>query len=271
MVLSRGSEKDCALTIVICTFNGGTKSRRDGKSNLKLCLESLDRSNINLVIVNDGSQDDTEDIALSFAPTVYSSHQMNQGLKQSFNEAASYVKTKYMLRVDDDILFPTDPTWVTRLVAHMEKYPNCGGCGATQYLPDGRLWCVGDFILPKYHHIQTLIDEQCYRCCHSIMGCFSCYPKKVFDEVGGITCSQWMRAETEDLNMRIQQAGYEIHCLPIKFVHCHSMTSGKKGTYNDHNKANRIKEHMMTKWGIPFYDKTDVKLPFIKNVQDRYE
>ena len=213
------------------------------------------------IIVNDGSTDDTADFIK--ADRIIT-HAKNEGLRDSFNKAAELVETPYFLRVDDDITFPNGTDWPDKVAAHFDAHPECGVIGATQYLHDGRLWCVGDKLLPRYQHIKNKINGS-YRICQSVMGCFSAFRKSIWP---GLTCSKWMRAETEDVNIRIQKAGHEVHCLPIEFIHWHGFGAIKTGTYNDGQKGKRIREHMQANYHYDFYNDSRGCLPWLKEIRD---
>lgn len=265
------------LTVICCAYNVGTNSRTDGLDYIQKCLTSLAQTtaNIRLIFIDDGSTDDTFSLASKhlhlFKNDSIMLHQTeNVGLRDTFMRAVGLVETPYFLRIDADTVFlHTSTHWDKAIEYHFERHPECGGLGATQYLEDGRLWSAGDRLLPKYSHIQKEIAHDNYRICQSVMGCFSAYPKKVWQEVGGLTCPQWLRAETEDLNIRIQQKGYEIHCLPIKFKHCHSYSVRKTGKYNADGLAIRIADYMMDKYGYPFYTSAEKGvLPFLQLERD---
>lgn len=227
------------LTVIICTYNMGTGSRIDTNSFLVKCLNSYFETNQTsplLIIVDDGSDDDTDSIIRShiirdYPIQKYIRHPVNIGLKASFNEAVSHCETDYFLRVDADIVFTTHG-WDTRLVKHMNKYRNCGVAGATQIDHLNRVHSVGDKFYPYYHHLKKRMRTD-YAICESVMGCFSCFRMSAWNKVGGITCPQWLRCETEDINLRIRKAGYEIHCLPWEFQHNHGLAKKKTGRYND--------------------------------------
>jgi len=257
------------LTVVICAYNVGTGSRKDGTDFIRRCLSTI-RADIPIVIVDDGSTDDTleiinrnrrDNMQIVTIPE-------NGGLRNAYNIAIEHVETSYFVRVDADILFPREADWDTQLVKHFTLHPECGAAGAVQYLPDGRLWCAGDRLLPKYEHIATSVPRGGYRICHSVMGCFSAYPMHVWREVGGVICDQWMRGETEDLNLRVQKAGYEVHCLPLHFVHCHADSRCKSGEYNNPELvASRIRAHFLQHYGFPFYEESNAELPYLKPIQ----
>jgi glycosyltransferase involved in cell wall biosynthesis len=264
------------LTIVICVYNGGTGSHCSGRSNLRTCLDSL-KHRLPTMIVDDGSTDDTERIVLEHIndDMTYIHHEENLGLRDSFNQAVKHVETPFFLRVDDDIVFPETPNWPEILVQHMREHRDCGVCGATQMVPvdranyngKHRLHCAGQALLPKYANLKTLINGK-YRVCQSTMGCFSCFRKAAWDLVCGITCGQWMRAETEDICIRIQRAGYAVHCLPFTFAHHQGMTVGKTGEYN-RDRAKRIVDHMVKCYGYHFYaESPEPCLRFLKPIQD---
>jgi glycosyltransferase involved in cell wall biosynthesis len=259
------------LTTIICTYNVGSNSRQDGQSFIKCCLDSFCATtrNVPLIIVDEGSTEDTYEIVETYRSRlpdmVAIKFPVNGGLRNAFTEAVKHVKTSHFVRIDADILFSV-LEWDKLVMDHFYAHPECGAVGATQRLPGGRLWCAGDLLLPHYQHISVPIKGQ-YRICHSVMGCFSAYPIAVWKEVDGLSCEQWMRAETEDLNLRIGQAGYEVHCLPFEFMHCHNMARKKDGEYNNKlHVVNRITNHMKQRFGIGFYtDSPATALPFLRS------
>ena len=248
------------LTTIICTYNMGTSSRIDGSDFLSKCLYSFydtKRTDNPLIIIDDGSNDDTDSIIRSFIikgfPIQrYMRHPVNVGLKLSFNEAVFYCDTPYFIRVDADIVFTT-PAWDTLLIKHMNKYKCCGVVGATQIDHLKRVHSVGDKFYPYYHHLKKRIKGS-HAVCESVMGCFSCFRMEAWKKVNGITCPQWLRCETEDINLRIRKVGYEIHCLPWEFQHNHGLANKKTGRYNDlEQQMKDIQEFMKKQHNITFY------------------
>ena len=214
-----------------------------------------------LIVVDDGSSDDTQDILSRFPVDVAMRVPINSGLRNAFTMAVAKCNTEYFLRVDADILFTT-PHSDRLLTEHMNKHPECGVCGATQLVKDGKLWSAGDSLWPSYRHIKEPVEGE-YRKCDSVMGCFSCYRMSAWKDAGGLTAPRWIRCETEDLNLRIQQhdarhgcGKYECHCLPFTFEHHHWESCAKTGRYNDlRQQKHDIQEYMYNQHGVLFYGK----------------
>jgi len=242
----------------------GTGSKNDGSAFLTDCLDSFiaTRTMSDLIVVNDGSSDDTDLLLGKYKIGLCIRFPQNEGLRDAFSAAVHNCRTKYFLRVDADIVFTT-PQWDALLVKHMELHPECGVCGATQLCQDGKIWSAGDSFTPRYHHMKDSIIGE-YRICDSVMGCFSCYRAAAWGSAGGLTAPKWIRSETEDLNLRIQKYGavpgamghYECHCLPMTFEHHHWMAKPKTGKYNDMARQKRdIQTYMMEHHGVDFYGK----------------
>jgi len=244
------------LTVILCTFNMGTGSRKDGGAFLPTCIESFfatrSDAGTGIIAVDDGSDDDTPKILARYPIDLHIRLSENGGLRDAFSMAVHYVKTRYFLRVDGDIVFTT-PGWDARLVQHMERHPECGVCGATQIARAGRVHSAGDRLWPKYEHIRERIAGE-FRVCDSVMGCFSCFRMAAWDKVGGLTAPKWLRSETEDMNLRISKAGYQVHCLPFEFEHHHWEARKKGGRYND-KECQRldIQAYMAECHGVDFY------------------
>jgi GT2 family glycosyltransferase len=234
---------------------------RDGSCYIQECLDSMHPNVLaNLLLIDDGSSDDTVDRTKQacLISNMYRFVQKttNEGLRDSWiyaYQAAKSAGRKYLLRTDADIIYP-DWNVLAILEEHMEQHPECGAVGFTQYLHDGRLWSAGDIFTDCYKHIHEPIDQECYRICPSVMGCFVCHRIKALDSVGGFTAPKFMRAETEDLHIRMSNAGWEIHCLPYTFKHMHGLTAGaKKGEYNNNQVGKRVDEWMWGTHRVDFY------------------
>jgi glycosyltransferase involved in cell wall biosynthesis len=93
------------ISVIVCCYNDGRFLRRALDSLLQ---QSLPRDQFELVLVNDGSSDDTENVALSFQETLnlkYLKNGLNQGLPASCNLALRQASGKYTIRLDADDFF----------------------------------------------------------------------------------------------------------------------------------------------------------------------
>ncbi len=82
-----------------------------------------------LIIINDCSTDNTEEVILSFTDNriIYNKNSINSGLIHNLNLGFSLAKGKYIVRMDaDDISLPTR---IAEQVAFMEVNPKVGVCG----------------------------------------------------------------------------------------------------------------------------------------------
>ena len=83
-------------------------------------------------IINDGSDDGSEDIILGYNdPRIeYIKNNSNQGYIKCLNQAIEMVDSKYIIRMDsDDIALPTR---IEKQVAYMELHPDVVVCGSSR-------------------------------------------------------------------------------------------------------------------------------------------
>ncbi|QDJ90694.1 glycosyltransferase family 2 protein [Acinetobacter haemolyticus] len=86
-----------------------------------------------LIVINDGSVDKTEDVILSYNDSriVYVKNEENLGLIGTLNKGMSLAKGKYIARMDaDDICFPQR---FAKQVDFLEKNPDYVICGTAAY------------------------------------------------------------------------------------------------------------------------------------------
>ena len=95
------------FSVLVCTYNRADLLKRTLES---LCHQTLDKSLFEVIIVDDGSQDSTREIALSFEsrlPLCYA-YQRNSGVASARNHALFRSRGDFVFFLDDDdIATPT--------------------------------------------------------------------------------------------------------------------------------------------------------------------
>jgi hypothetical protein len=101
------------VSVVVCTYNGGR--------TLEQCLcslEQLDYPDYEVIVVDDGSTDDTPEIVSRF-PAVKAINQPNRGLSIARNVGLEVASGEIVAYTDSDCF--ADPDWLALLVAQLER------------------------------------------------------------------------------------------------------------------------------------------------------
>lgn len=111
------------ISVIVCSFNGA--------SRIDACLTALAAqtisSQIEIIVVDDGSTDETSDIARRFDVQVIT-HATNLGLSAARNTGVNHAASTYVAFTDDDCIPP--PTWAAQLVnAWSRAAPHVVGIG----------------------------------------------------------------------------------------------------------------------------------------------
>lgn len=165
------------------------------ESYLKDAILSIVRQsyqNWEIIIVNDGSTDNSAEVAKELAatdPRILYISQDNQGVSAARNKGIKVSRGKYILPLDGDDTIEKD--YIVRAVEYLEEHPKCVCfyCRANMF---GRVNQPWDITYTDYDHL--LINNAIF--------CSSVYRRTDFDRIGGY--DETFRHGYEDWEFYIQ-------------------------------------------------------------------
>ncbi len=117
------------FSVVICTYN---RSQR-----LRGALDSVsrqDESDYELIVVDDGSEDDTAEVVASFdSPLVRYVRRPNGGLSTARNTGIKVAQGEFVIFLDDDDR--VEPSWLSTLASRIGPRIGLVSCGCRFYSP----------------------------------------------------------------------------------------------------------------------------------------
>jgi glycosyltransferase involved in cell wall biosynthesis len=198
-----------SVSIIVCSYNGA--------KTLAACLESLSKLNYpdyEVILVDDGSTDDTAYIAAQF-PSVCYIHQINQGLSNARNTGAAAAKGEVLVYTDSDCMADVD--WLYYLIGTLVS-GEYAGVGGPNVPPPAKNWvqaCVAAAPGGPSHVLLTdTVAEH-------IPGCNMAFYRWAFENVGGFDPEYRKAGDDVDFCWRIQQAGGVIAFSPAAVVWHH--------------------------------------------------
>ncbi|MFL6584677.1 MAG: glycosyltransferase [Chthoniobacterales bacterium] len=197
------------VSVIVCSYNGA--------KTLAACLRSLDLIDYpayEVVLVDDGSTDETREIAAQF-PDVRYLHQPNRGLSAARNHGAAVAKGEVFAYTDSDCM--ADPDWLYYLINTLLS-GDYAGVGGPNVSPPAQDWvqaCVAAAPGGPSHVLLTdTIAEH-------IPGCNMAWYRWVFENVGGFDHEYRKAGDDVDFCWRVQQAGCQIAFSPTAVVWHH--------------------------------------------------
>jgi O-antigen biosynthesis protein len=197
------------VSVIVCSYNGA--------KTLAECLESLgqlDYPNYEVILVDDGSTDNTKEIAARF-PDVRYVYQTNHGLSHARNHGAAIAKGEVFAYTDSDCM--ADPEWLYYLMGTLLS-GSYGGVGGPNVSPPAQNWiqaCVAAAPGGPSHVLLTdTVAEH-------IPGCNMAWYRWAFEGVGGFDPEYHKAGDDVDFCWRVQQAGHAIAFSPAAVVWHH--------------------------------------------------
>ena len=197
------------ISVIVCSYNGAP--------TLAACLDSLGKiayPAYEVILVDDGSTDDTAEIAARY-PQIRYVRQENHGLSHARNTGAAAAQGEVLAYTDSDCMADTD--WLYYLVATLLS-GNYAGVGGPNVSPPAQNWIQASIAAaPGGPSLVLLTDTVA----EHIPGCNMAWYRWAFDNVGGFDPEYRKAGDDVDFCWRIQQAGHEIAYSPTAIVWHH--------------------------------------------------
>jgi GT2 family glycosyltransferase len=196
------------VSVVVCTYNGGR--------TLGECLASLaalDYPDYEVIVVDDGSTDDTRQILERF-PEVRAIHQTNLGLSAARNTGLQAATGSIVAYTDSDCF--ADRDWLAHLVDQLLRDDAAAVGGPNLSPDDGRLAaCVAASPGQPTHVLES--DQVA----EHIPGCNMAFRRESLEAINGFDPQYRKAGDDVDVCWRLQHAGYWITYAPGAFVWHH--------------------------------------------------
>ena len=200
------------ITVVVCSLNGA-QTIRDTMEG----LSALQYPNFDVIVVDDGSTDDTASIAGEYRCRVISTE--NRGLSNARNTGWQEAESGIIAYIDDDA-YP-DPAWLTYL-AHVFLTSDYVAVGGPNLAPPGDGWiadCVANAPGGPVHVLISDTEAE------HIPGCNMAFRREALEAVGGFDPIYRAAGDDVDLCWRLQEDGGIIGFAPAAVVWHHRRNS----------------------------------------------
>lgn len=200
---------------------------------LAALLLAPNRASFEVILVDDGSSDETVDIATTVQGLVTIRHEVAQGFVKSCNAGGKLARGRYIVMLNNDT--EVTPGWLDELVHVFDHFEGVGMAGAKLLYPDGTLQEAGGIVWgsgdpwnygrngnprdPRYNYTRQ-VDY--------ISGACVMLPTALWHELGGFD-ELYAPAyyEDTDLAFRVRDRGYKTVYTPMsQVIHFEGISSG---------------------------------------------
>lgn len=186
------------VSVVVCSYNGA--------ATLEECLASLvklDYPNYEIVLVDDGSTDNTPEIAARF-PTIRCIRQANRGLSVARNVGAEAATGEIVAYTDSDCV--ADEHWLHYLVSAMRDQ-HVDAIGGPNITPDSDTWRAQCVAASPGNPGHVMIDD---RRAEHVPGCNMAFRRSVLLGIGGFDPQFRQAGDDVDVCWRLLDVGIQI-------------------------------------------------------------
>jgi GT2 family glycosyltransferase len=195
------------VSIVVASYNS--------QRTLRACLDSLlglNYPDYQIILVDDGSEDTTPQIALQYPKVLYIRHPSNRGLSTARNSGIAAATGEIVAFMDADCR--ADEDWLYYLVADLLDSEFVGMGGPNLLPPEDSAVAAAVMASPGGPAHVMLTDRQA----EHIPGCNMAFFRQALTEIGGFDPIFHLAGDDVDLCWRLQQGGCRIGFSPSAFV-----------------------------------------------------
>ncbi|MFK8013170.1 MAG: glycosyltransferase [Marinicellaceae bacterium] len=201
------------------------------------CLKSIselqDKTSFEVIVIDDCSTDDTENLIKNISGVIYHKQEQNGGFIESCNTGALMSTGQYLMFLNNDTI--VHQNWLSSLLEVFANYDDAGLVGSKLIYPNNQLQEAGGIVFsdasgwnygrtddpekPEYNHIRPV--DYC-------SGASILVKKKVFNELGCFD-DRYKPAyyEDTDLAFGIRSIGKKVYFQPASVVtHFEGISSG---------------------------------------------
>ena len=220
-------------SVVILNWNGAQMLRTYLPSVVKSCQQSAISDQVELVVADNGSTDNSLEVLAKEFPTVKTIVLgQNYGFAEGYNRAIAQVDSEYVVLLNSDVETPEG--WLEPLLdyldAHSEiasvqpkvrswrdktRFEHAGAAGGYvnalgyPYCRGRRLWGV-EKDQGQYDEV-AIIDWTTGAC--------MCVRTQIYKDLGGLDASFFAHMEEIDLCWRMRNHGWQLACVPASVVY----------------------------------------------------
>ena len=155
-----------------------------------------------ILVIDDGSRDDSAEIASRYPEVTLIQHPVNKGLAAARNTALRAARNEFVASVDADVV--ADPNWIATLLPHLAD-PKVVGAGGI--LIEGVQTTLADRW--RRARMAQQWGAQYIRNPRFLYGCNNVFRKSAILEAGGYNESLRVCGEDPDLAVRLRARGWD--------------------------------------------------------------
>ncbi len=206
LTVRTGLDRYPKVSVIVCSYNGA--------KTLGECLESLQHLNYpdyEVVLVDDGSKDNTQEIVKAF-PSVVNIVQTNMGLSYARNAGAAAASGEIYAYTDSDCM--ADPDWLYYLVGTLLS-GEYAGVGGPNISPPAVNWVQASVSAAPGGPSHVLLTDTV---AEHIPGCNMAFHAAAFWNIGGFDTEYRKAGDDVDFCWRLQTGGGVIAFSPSAIV-----------------------------------------------------